>query len=297
MSPGWSGTVRELDPVGDRETLGRLWRAALAPTWPLLPAGVELLTGGLVAEEGGRPVGAVAVDPAGSVQLLLVDPARGRRGVGTALLDAAMERLAAAGAGTVRLGSGGADYVWPGVPDDLPAAVRFFAARGWRYDHAVIDLVADLAGWRAPEGVHERVAREGITLGVAGGGELAEVLAFEAGHFPEWSRAFERRDASVLLARDQAGPPVGTLLFRGPDPRLLLAPMLGPAMGTIGCVGVAGHARGRGVGSAMVARASELLRDAGTRACHIGWTVRERFYAHVGYAPWRRYLMASRRAG
>jgi GNAT superfamily N-acetyltransferase len=297
MSLGWGGTIRELDPAGDREALGRLWRAALAPAWPLLPAGVDLLTGGLVAEQGGRPVGAVAVDPAGGVQLLLVDPARQRRGVGTALLAAAMERLAAAGAGTVRLGCGGADYLWPGVPDDLPAAVRFFAARGWRYDHAVIDLVADLRGYRPPAGVHERAAQEGITFGVAGDRELAEVLAFEAEHFPEWSHWFERRDSLVLQARDRGGRLAGTLLFRGPDPGHLFAPMLGPRTGTIGCVGVAGPARERGVGSAMVARASELLSDAGTRACHIGWTVRERFYARVGYAPWRRYLMASRGPG
>ena len=54
-------------------------------------------------------------------------------------------------------------------------------------------------------------------------------------------------------------------------------------------------ARGAGVGSAMVARASELLRDAGTRACQIGWTRRERFYGRLGYVLWRRYHMARRR--
>jgi hypothetical protein len=41
----------------------------------------------------------------------------------------------------------------------------------------------------------------------------------------------------------------------------------------------------------MVARASELLRDRGTRICHIGWAVREAFYTRIGYRPWRRYLM------
>lgn len=71
--------------------------------------------------------------------------------------------------------------------------------------------------------------------------------------------------------------------------------MLGGMAGTIGCVGVAGNAQERGVGSAMVARASELLRDAGTRSCHIGWTVRESFYGRLGYARWRRYLMSRRR--
>src|SRR5206468_3618198 len=106
---------------------------------------------------------------------------------------------------------------------------------------------------------------------------------------------FQRRDTSVLVARDRDGRIVGTLLFRGPDEGLMFAPMLGPGAGTIGCVGVAEHAQGRGVGSAMVARASELLRRAGTRVCHIGWTERRDFYVRVGYAPWRRYRMSRRR--
>jgi beta-N-acetylhexosaminidase len=287
--------IRDLDRVSDRRLLDRLWESALAPTWPLLPAGLSGIQDGLVAEDGGRPVGVVAVDPAGSIPLMLVDPAHQRRGVGTALLNAALERLSALGARTASLGSGGESYIWPGVPDDLPAAVRFFATRGWRWDQAVIDLVADLGGYQAPARVHERIAKAGVTLGVAGEQELAEVLAFEAEHFPSWLRWFECRDSGVLVARTAEGHVVGSLLFRGPDPDLIFVPMLGGIAGTIGCVGVAGHAQERGVGSAMVARASELLRDAGTRSCHIGWTVRESFYGRLGYAPWRRYLMSKRR--
>jgi len=190
-------TLRALDPIGDRPWLEALWEAALGGSWPLLPAGLDIIRAGVVAEERGVAVGAVAVDPAGSIPLLLVDPAHQRRGVGTSLLAAALHRLGALGVQTVALGSGGEDYIWPGVPDDLPAAAPFFTARGWRWDQPVIDLVAD-------------------------------------------------------------------------------------------------QVQGRGVGSAMVALASELLRRSGTRACHIGWTVRQDFYVRVGYAPWRRYLMARR---
>jgi ribosomal protein S18 acetylase RimI-like enzyme len=287
-------TLRPLDPAGDRPWLEALWAAALGDTWPPLPAGFDLLRAGVVAEERGTALGMVAVDPAGSILLLLVDPAHQRRGVGTRLLAAALHRLGAAGADTVALGSGGEDYIWPGVPDDLPAAVGFFAARGWRWDYQVIDLVRDLRDYRPPAGVYQRAARAGISLEVAGERDLEAVLAFEAATFPTWLRWSERRDSSVLVARDGEGRLVGSLLFRGPDAGLLFAPMLGPMTGTIGCVGVAEHVQGRGVGSAMVARASELLRRAGTRACHIGWVERRDFYVRVGYAPWRRYLMSRR---
>jgi mycothiol synthase len=276
------------------------------------PRGLDIVRDGIVAERrrggragrgvggpggagpGGEALGVVAVDPAGSIPLLLVDPAVRRRGVGTRLLEAGLERLGALGAETVQLGSGGGDYIWPGVPDDLPAAAAFFAARGWRFDHVVADLTADLSGYEAPAWVGERQGRAGVSLQVMAERDRAEVLAFEAASFPTWVVWFERLEASVLVARNRAGGMVGTLLFSGPPGATIYEPMLGPAAGTIGCVGVAEAARGAGVGSAMVAMASELLRDAGTRTCHIGWTQRERFYARLGYAPWRRYHMARR---
>jgi GNAT superfamily N-acetyltransferase len=128
----------------------------------------------------------------------------------------------------------------------------------------------------------------------AGPDPAGEVLAFEAGNFPSWLRAFRRATSPALVARDRGGAIVGTLLFRGPPDATIFTPMLGADAGTIGCVGVAAAARGAGVGSAMVARASELLRDAGTGVCHISWTEREWFYRRVGYLPWRRYRMAGR---
>ena len=286
--------LRALDPERDRALLERLWAAALGPVWPVLPGALELLQGGLVAERVETEVGVVALDSAGSIPLLLVDPAYRRRGVGTRLLEAGMARLGELGVTTVGLGSGGDDYIWPGVPDDLPGAAGFFEARGWRFDHTVLDLVADLRGYRVPAGVGERAGRAGVSIEVMTEPERAEVLAFEAATFPDWVTWFERLDSSVLVARDRAGAVAGTLLFRGPPRATIYEPLLGTEAGTIGCVGVAPPAQGAGVGSAMVARASELLRDEGTRACHIGWTRRERFYGRLGYAPWRRYHMARR---
>ncbi len=302
--------LRALDPKRDRPVLERLWEAALGPVWPLLPGALGIVGDGLVAElgrgrggggrmrsggdPGGRVVGVVVVDPAGSIPLLLVDPEYQRRGIGTRLLEAGMAWLGELGATTVGLGSGGDDYIWPGVPDDLPGAVGFFEARGWGFEHTVIDLVADLREYQAPAGVGERAELAGVSIEVMAEPERAEVMAFEVATFPDWVVWFERLDSSVLVARDRAGAIVGTLLFRGPLGATIYEPLLGPAAGTIGCVGVAAPARGAGVGSAMVARASELLRDAGTRACHIGWTRREEFYARLGYVPWRRYHMARR---
>jgi GNAT superfamily N-acetyltransferase len=291
--------LRELDPSGDRPALERLWVAAIGAVWPVLPAGLDLLRTGVVAEAGGEPVGVVAVgagdDRQGGVQLLLVDPSVQRQGIGTRLLGAGIERLSALGVTTVGLGSRGHHYLWPGMPEDLPGAAAFFAARGWVFDYHVIDLIADLRGYEAPPGTLERAERAGVSIEVQAGPEpAAEVLAFEAATFPSWLRTFRRATSPVLVARDRGGAIVGTPLFRGPSDATIFTPMLGADAGTIGSVGVAAAARGAGVGSAMVARASVLLRDAGTGVCHISWTEREWFYRRVGYLPWRRYRMARR---
>jgi len=160
-----------------------------------------------------------------------------------------------------------------------------------------LDLVADLDDYRPPAGASERATQAGVTITQATRSESGAVLAFESSTFPSWARWFEPSDQNILVARDREGGIAGTLLFEGPGADTVFLPLLGPAAGTIGCVGVAPHRQGQGIGTAMVARASEILRDAGTRTCHIGWTVRESFYARAGYRPWRRYRMFRRTTG
>lgn len=265
----------------------------MPPSWPVLTAGIAQLGEGLVAEAGSDPVGFAAVDMAGSIPLILVDPACQRRGIGTGLLAAALERIRAGGVADVTAASGGSSYIWPGIPKDLPAAVRFFASCGWRHSHDTLDLVTDLARYRPPPGVGERAASTGVTVMRAASADLADVLAFEASAFPSWLRWFSAAGQDVLIARDSAGTITGTLLLDGPGANTGFGPMLGPAAGTIGCVGVAPAVQGRGIGTALVVCASEILRDAGVRNCHIGWTTRESFYRRAGYRPWRRYAMFS----
>jgi GNAT superfamily N-acetyltransferase len=282
--------LRELVPNRDRAWLDGLWAAALGDSWPLLPGALDLARTGLVAEAGGEAAGVVAFDTAGSIQLLMVDPARRRQGAGRALLQAARQRLAAAGAGHVTLGGGTGDYIWPGVPADLHDAVSFFARCGWSLGEVVSDLTADLRSYGAPRGVSERVAGAGTSLAVASREEMSAALEFERRWFPEWLRWFELPGASALLARDRAGEVLGSLLMAGPGRCSIYWPMLGEDMATIGAVGVAEPFRRRGIGAAMVVRASELLAAAGAGNCHIGWVGLQSFYEQLGYRRWRDYL-------
>ncbi|HEX4216509.1 MAG TPA: GNAT family N-acetyltransferase [Candidatus Dormibacteraeota bacterium] len=285
--------IRPLDPERDGADLARLWRAALEP-WPLLPGGLALLRTGLVAEVGGRSVAALGYDGAGSIQLLLVDPAVRRRGVGTRLVGEASERLRALGAAEVSLGSGGSDYVWPGIPTNLPGAGPFFAGQGWEIaEELVADLICDLRRYTRPASAPP--APSTATLEVARGSAVQEAIDFEDRCFPEWAHYFRGDRGSILIARDQQGAIVGSLLFDGPGAGSVFEPMLGADMATIGCVGVAESARRSGVRSEMVVRASEMLRDAHAGNCHIGWAWDPPFYERLGYTRWREYREARRR--
>jgi beta-N-acetylhexosaminidase len=292
--------IRPFDAASDRNWVERLWQAAMPPWWPLLPAGIGLLDAGLVAvaEAGPQPTGFIAVDAAGSVPLILVEPGYQRRGIGTALLGAALDRVRAAGVGRVTAGSGGASYIWPGVPSDLPAAVGFFARRGWQHTHDTLDLVADLTGYCPPPGAFQRASQLGVTFARAVDADLEQVQTFEAATFPSWARWFASSGPEhILVARDRSGAITGTLLCDGPGAPTVFAPLLGPAAGTIGCVGVAPRLHGQGIGTALVVRASQILAQSGVRTCHIGWATRESFYRRAGYQPWRRYAMISSPAG
>ena len=292
-----SWQIRPFVAAADRAWVALLWQAAMPPSWPVLPAGIEQLGQGLVAEAGPVPVGFAALDTAGSIPLILVDPGYQRRGIGTGLLEAAVRQIRAGTASSVTAGSGGAAYIWPGVPRDLPAAVRFFASRGWQHTHDALDLVTDLAEYRPPPGVAGRAPGPGVTITLATDADLVAMRAFEAATFPSWARWYDAaRPQEVLLARTPSGAIAGTLLLEGPGADTVFAPMLGPAAGTIGCVGVAPSLHGQGIGTALVVRASQLLSQAGVRACHIGWNNRESFYRRAGYQPWRRYVMYSRPA-
>ncbi len=114
-----SWRIRPFAAAADRAWVRLLWQAAM-PSWPVLPAGIGQLGEGLVAQAGHVRVGFAALDAAGSIPLMLVEPGYQRRGIGTGLLEAALQQLHAGSAASVTAGSGDARHIWPGVPRDLP---------------------------------------------------------------------------------------------------------------------------------------------------------------------------------
>jgi GNAT superfamily N-acetyltransferase len=68
--------------------------------------------------------------------------------------------------------------------------------------------------------------------------------------------------------------------------------LLGEDARAIGVVGVAAGARNRGIAHALVARASEIVRNRGVRHCFIGWAWVIGLYGELGCHVWQEYPMS-----
>jgi ribosomal protein S18 acetylase RimI-like enzyme len=280
--------TRPLDPSADADKLVALWERSI-PTWPIPRDRLLSAThSGHVAEHDGRIVGAIATHPEGAVRYLMVDPAMRRRGIGSALHDVAIASLGPLGRTKLLLGWGGRPYIWPGIPRDLPGAQPFFERRGWVMKHISADLAQDLSTYVRPKDAFDRAAAAGVTFAIC------RVKEREHGAWVPFFREHLSQDpASILLGRDAHGDVVGALLMETRPRHASRWPaMLGDHAAEIGCVGVAAHRNGEGIGTALMAIATEHVRNAGARMAFLSWTVRFSFYERLGYRIWRDYRMA-----
>ncbi len=305
--------IQPYEAATDEALAFTLWQTAIGQIWPIdFQRFQQVLAapraGHFVARSQGQVIGFVATSQSpswgqqvGYIQALLVAPAWQKQGLGSALLEQALTHLRAEQVDALRLG-GHAPRFWCGVPANLPAIQNFFQARGWEAGETVYDLSQDISQYTTPPAIYQRMEKEQVALTTATSADIADVLAFEEREFPNWLPHYERLAKlgdyqDILLARDQrTGAVVGTLLMSTPHSHVsrtdvVWRVLLGADAGSMGAVGVASAEQGRGIGIALVARASDILRERGTRTCYIDWVVITDFYAKLGYQKWRAFVM------
>lgn len=70
--------------------------------------------------------------------------------------------------------------------------------------------------------------------------------------------------------------------------------LLGTNTGGIGVLGVAEPLREQGIGLALAARVTEIVRERSLERSYIGWTWLVDWYGRLGYKVWQEYIMSWR---
>ncbi len=311
-------------PLEQAGAVFRLWNLALGQSYPVSERVFRQNSfgnflyqpgDGVIAFSGGRPVGFALAsfdehsarpgEGKAALSTLLVRPDFRRRGLGGALLAevaGAMKRRGAVELGAGSAGGSSLFRFWPGVPDDLPAAVSFFENRGFRLARGIFDLIRDVRGYTVPERIRRTLQSEEAEVGAVSEAEIPRVLEFEQREFPEWSSLFRLVAASGdwtgILALRSRGRLLGTCFTCGPASRyrpanLAWETLLGTDLGGLGAVGVAKRERGRGLGVALVAAATEELAVRGAGKVVVDWTHLSGFYGKIGYSVWKEYWLGS----
>ena len=277
-----------------------LWTAAFGSVRALpFDRFVEVLANKelLIAREAESIVGFVAfeqTEDAAAIAVVAVTPTWQRQGIGTALLRQALSILDAAGAATIRAGAGCGAYFWPGIPKDLGPACRLFEAAGFEWRTPTHDLCLSLRGFDGPN-----TAPPGIRIG-DGTDSSEALLPFEQAHFPIWMPAYRDAQKSgraedIVVARDGDGIIRGTALLFAPGDYPWTQDLVG-SVGGFGKVGVDPGWRRRGIGLALAAEATAILRNRGHDQAVVDWTDRPDWYGKLGYRIHRSYAMATRHA-
>lgn len=284
-------TVRPIVP-SDLPEVVDVWQAAFGATWPMARETLGVVSGFLAEDRAG--IAGVALCDDWALLVLYTRPDVQGSGIAECLHGQVLTAAQAAGR-SLHLGAG-RRYFWPGVPTESLAALAFFTAQGWVWDHEVADLVGKIASLALPPARAIDLAGQVVTLAdIPSAGPLTMFIERD---FPQWAAHYAAaRPDRVLVALD-AGVVVGAALLTPPDDPtdpVAWRDAFGSGVGALGAVGVSPTVEGRGVGSQLVVAGAKRLAAVGATHLYLGWVWRSSFYERLGCQVWRRYRVAAPR--
>ena len=238
----------------------------------------------------------------GWIQLLLVDKFYRQKGIGTKLLERALNHFKQLGIKKVHLGRDVWHY-FPGIPAQYNETIHWFEKKGFiRGDYTEVDLVRHFTEDHSKE--KETLKNSDAQFSVLNIKDKDKLLAFLKDAFPgRWEyeaiKYFElggtgsdyvvywMNDEIKGFCRmnDEYTPFTGanrnwSLLFQGKS-------------GGIGPLGIHQSARKSGLGLDIVKYAINTLYDRGCRHIVIDWTGLISFYEKVGFKVYKEYVPLS----
>lgn len=247
----------------------------------------------LVSEDGGKVLGFIyspAVGEVAFVNVIFVDPDHRGRGIGTGLLQSALDAHRKAGRRSV-LVSGGPRYFFPGI--DVEAygrAIDFFRKNGFtELNRDSVAMGRSLVGYQIPGQVlkaEKGLEEEGIFVRHLEPRHLLGLRLFLRDNFPAWEEVaretIERhpRELDLIVVALRWGEVVGYCQCASDG----LLEHFGP-------FGVREDMRGKGIGAVMFHKCLHWIQAKGCKNVWFAWGGGRNysFYARHGMAATRRF--------
>jgi mycothiol synthase len=224
-----------------------------------------------------------------------VDPAWQRRGLGRALLDAALDRLRHLGHTSVALAPYVPNYFTPGADVSAYAdGIAFLERHGFKVISRPLSMRVELTGFQMPKEIAataQKLRNDGITVRVVEPADIVPVLEFARRYFSwDW-----HREASGVLHDLFAGD--------GRTVGMVIAMRGGEVLGyaehrneRYGPFGVNPELRSRGIGRVLLATMLTEMLKKNYHAAWFLWTddAAARLYARCGFHEVRRFAILNK---
>ncbi len=238
-------------------------------------------------------------DPEGKrswITMLGVHPLQDLRTVGGELLSAIESRFVALGKNECRVAGYPPGYFTPGI--DVRAyrpLLELFLSHGYKVYHEALSMDAPIVLFTVPEktlGIERRLREEGIEIRVYRRTDVVRFLEFLEKHMPtDWVRV-ERRNLRKI-AEGGFRPDQITLVTKGEE-------VIGYCQfegSHFGPFGVSDAYQGRGIGTVLLARTLERMRQQGYHDAWVMWTddLAAKVYSKFGFNETRRFALLQKR--
>jgi len=244
------------------------------------------------AEDGGKVLGFIyspATEKQAFVNVIFVDPIHRGKGIGTSLLQKALEIHVKAGRRSVMV-SGGPRYFFPGV--DVEAygrAIDFFSKNGFvELNRNSLSMGRSLVGYRIPDQILDIQGHleEEIFIKYLEPRYILGLRFFLREHFPEWEEV-----ARETLERNPMELDLFVVAIRGEEVVGCCQCASDGLLEHFGPFGVREDMRGKGIGAVLFHRCLQRIQAKGCKNVWFTWGGGRNysFYTRHGMAVTRRF--------